>query len=157
MKIYLSFFVLLFSFFGFTQKDNKANGTYSICQNEINKDKCLYQQLQKKILDHYDGKAIELIAQDATKDTIAIFSALAVDFDGNVDLTNSDITSTDEYIDMINIKLLKSLDSFTVKLDNSGNPLSEIVRTKLYFTVNRKTKSLIPLQGIIPPKLWVLL
>ncbi len=145
MKKYISILLLFFSLYGFSQKDKKAEGTYSICETAIDKDKCLYEQLQQKILYHYDIRAIELITKDTTNDTIAIFSALAVDFDGSVDIANSDISSSDDYIDSIHFKILKSLEPFIVPVDNSGNPLSEMVRTKLYFFLDRKNKNLNPL------------
>jgi len=145
MKIYLSALILLFSFFGFSQKEKTANAIYSACQNDTLKDKCLYNRLQEKILSHYDSKAIEITEKDTKKDTILILSSLAVDVDGNIDPLNSYISSPDEYFDKLHQNLFKNLDSFIVEVDNFGNPLSEVVRTELYFSLDRTAKKLSPL------------
>ena len=136
MKRYLSFFLLLCFLNGFSQEKRKTYSTYSLCQGEYDKDKCIYTKLQQKILAFYDSKAIDIIFKEATRDTITINTSLAVNVDGNIDLMNSNISSYDNYIDEINTKILQHLDSFIVTKDNSGNPLSELVFTRLFFTLD---------------------
>ena len=141
MKIYLSIIVSLFVLFGFSQEKRKNHSVYIGCKDDVNKEECFYKQLQQKILESYDEKAIQLIAEQSTRDTVSIMSNLAVGNSGKLDLLNSNISSPDDYIDALNDGILKDLDDFIVQIDEKGNPLSEMLHTKLFFELDRGTDS----------------
>ncbi len=140
MKIYLLFFLLLSTTYGFTQSKNKTESIYTICQGDFDKDQCLYAKLQNKIVEYYDSKTIALIAKEKERDTIVINFSLAVSNDGTVDLINSFISSSDKEIDIVNKEILQNLGTFIVQKDNAGNSLSEFISTKTYFSIDRSSK-----------------
>lgn len=143
------------SFLSHSQDRQGTSSVYIDCQNQTDKEKCLYEELQRKILDHYDEKAVEIVIKGSSRDTISISTSLAINSKGKLDVTNSGISSSDNHVDKLNEKILKSLNRFIVQPDNIGNPLSEMIYISIFFEVNHNgdSKNLIalPYEGDYSP------
>ena len=146
MRDLFIFCVLFTTFYSQSQEKENRNAIYQPCADSENPEDCLYQVLQKKVIQNYDDFSLNLIDEAHQKDTITVNFSLAVQTDGQLDLLNSGIVSCDEYIDSLNKNILLGLSKFKVFEDAAGNKLSDLISKNIYFKFKRENGlELVPL------------